>query len=275
MNIKEDIMLSNTKNYKDTLDISNCLTYHERYMDIINVYLEYASENINIQNSIYFTFIIHRGLASLFHIFHMIFLYTKNIDLTLVHCKKALYYYIEFIGQIGDESHSYLQLNSKDAMLFIYKKTIFEINSEHRAHFELDENEKHFMERFTKVNTIANELLLYILQEKGPLNITKKEMIINYTIQQTKKLLHKLFIKKSALVNDERRLDIVLFVIRFMQLQWMTLDRFLEVCGIFFRKIHKKKIIMKQLKSKLYNPKNGIFQHNLAAVKYINWLFAH
>ena len=92
----------------------------------------------------------------------MIFLYTKNIDLTLIHCKKALYYYIEFIGQIGDESHSYLQLNSKDAMLFIYKKTIFEINSEHRAHFELDENEKHFMERFTKVNTIANELLLYI-----------------------------------------------------------------------------------------------------------------
>ena len=73
-----------------------------------------------IQNSIYFTFIIHRGLTSLFHIFHMIFLYTKNIDLTLIHCKKALYYYIEFIGQIGDESHSYLQLNSKDAMLFIY-----------------------------------------------------------------------------------------------------------------------------------------------------------
>ena len=65
-------------------------------------------------------------------------------------------------------------------------------------------------------------------------------MIINYTIQQTKKLLHKLFIKKSALVNDECRLDIVLFVIRFMQLQGMTLDRFLEVCGIFFRKIHKK-----------------------------------
>ena len=52
MNIKEDIMLSNTKNYKDKFDISNCLTYHERYMDIINVYLEYASENINIQNSI-------------------------------------------------------------------------------------------------------------------------------------------------------------------------------------------------------------------------------
>ena len=174
MNIKEDIILSNTKNYKDKYDISNCLMYHQRYMEIINVYLEYASENINIQNSIYFTFIIHRGLTSLFHIFHIIFLYTKNIDLTLIHCKKALYYYIEFIGQIGDESHSYLQLNSKDAMLFIYKKTIFEINSEHRTHFELDENEKQFMERFTKVNTIANELLIYHFGGKGSVGYNKE-----------------------------------------------------------------------------------------------------
>ena len=49
----------------------------------------------------------------------MLLLYTKNIDLTISHCNKALYYYIEFIGQIGDENHSYLQLNSKDATLFI------------------------------------------------------------------------------------------------------------------------------------------------------------
>ena len=31
----------------------------------------------------------------------MLLLYTKNIDIDdLTHCNKALYYYIEFIGQI-------------------------------------------------------------------------------------------------------------------------------------------------------------------------------
>ena len=45
------------------------------------------------------------------------------------HCKKAYYYYIEFIGQISDDSHSYLQLTSKDATLFVYKKTIFEVDN--------------------------------------------------------------------------------------------------------------------------------------------------
>lgn len=275
MNIKEEAILSNKQNYKDTFDTSNCLVYHKKYMDIMNAYLEYTIEHINIQNPTYFTFIIHRGLISICHIFNLIFLYTKNIDLTLIHCKKALYYYIEFIGQIGEESHSYLQLNSKDATLFIYKKTIFEIDAEHRKQFILKEGEKQFLNKLTIINTIANELLLLILQEKGPLNIIKKEVIINYTIQHTKKLLQKLLNKKyfSSLSSDS--LTMVLFFIRFLQLQKLPLERFLEVCETFFKKLHKKELTLKQLKSKLYNPKNTIFQKRLAVVKYINWLFAH
>jgi len=50
MNIKEETMLSNRKNYKDTFDTSNCLVYQKKYMEIVNAYLEYAVENINIRN---------------------------------------------------------------------------------------------------------------------------------------------------------------------------------------------------------------------------------
>ena len=49
--------------------------------------------------------------------------------------QKSFYYYIEFIGQIGDSNHQFLQLNSKDATLFVFKKTVFEINSDHRKIF--------------------------------------------------------------------------------------------------------------------------------------------
>ena len=59
----------------------------------------------------------------------MLYMYTKNLEITMHHCKKAYCYYVEFIGQIGDDNHSFLQLNSKDATLFVYKKTIFEINN--------------------------------------------------------------------------------------------------------------------------------------------------
>ena len=65
----------------------------------------------------------------------MLLLYTKNLSLAYVHCQKSLYYYVEFICQIGDDTHSFLQLNTKDASLFVYKKTIFDINNEHRKEF--------------------------------------------------------------------------------------------------------------------------------------------
>ena len=107
--------------------------------------------------SIYFepyqviTHMFMHDLSGIMHIlFNMLLLYTKNIDLTISHCNKALYYYIEFIGQIADDSHSYLQLNSKDATLFIYKKTIFELNSEHRKNYTLSKEDKIFDNRLFK-----------------------------------------------------------------------------------------------------------------------------
>ena len=38
----------------------------------------------------------------------------------------------EFIEQIIDIQHSFLQLSSRDASVFVYKKTIYEINNEYR-----------------------------------------------------------------------------------------------------------------------------------------------
>ena len=71
-------------------------------------------------------------------------MYTKNLELTVHHCKKAFLYYVEFIGQIGDDNHTFLQLNSKDATLFVYKKTIFDINNEYKKKvtYTLNETKK-------------------------------------------------------------------------------------------------------------------------------------
>lgn len=52
------------------------------------------------------------------------------MDLTFYHCQKGYYYYIEFIEQISSIDHVFLQLNSKDASTYVYKKTIYELDSE-------------------------------------------------------------------------------------------------------------------------------------------------
>ena len=50
--------------------------------------------------------------------------------MTYYHSQKAFYFYGEFISQIIEDPNNYLQLSSKDATLFVYKKTIFEINAQ-------------------------------------------------------------------------------------------------------------------------------------------------
>ena len=66
------------------------------------------------------------------NVMNVLFLYTRNTELIYKHLNKSFLYYIEFIEQIGEEGNSFLQLSSKDAMLFVYKKTIFDINIEYK-----------------------------------------------------------------------------------------------------------------------------------------------
>ena len=79
-----------------------------------------------------FIFIIERGIETIMHVFSMLFYYTKNLDLTFYHSQKAYYFYIEFIEQISDDNVSFLQLSSRDATTFVYKKTLYEINIEYK-----------------------------------------------------------------------------------------------------------------------------------------------
>ena len=98
-------------------------------------------------------------------------MYTRNLDLTIYHCKKAFCYYVEFIGQIGDDNHTYLQLNSKDATLFVYKKTIFEIDNEYRKKFELSEDDKIYMKLLTNIIDIFHEIILTMISKEPNLKI--------------------------------------------------------------------------------------------------------
>ncbi len=117
-----------TKNYNKSLN-TNTKTILRKFCGLVNEYLFHITENIIIQNHEYYIFIVLRGLSTIKHIFNILLMYTKNLELTVYHTKKAYLFYVEFIGQIREDNNSYLQLNSKDATLFVYKKTIFEINN--------------------------------------------------------------------------------------------------------------------------------------------------
>ena len=133
------LSISSTSNYNNTFQSYLVEPYMGKYVELINEYMLYVIEHMIVQDETYLLFIIRRGIETVMHCFKILLMYTKNLELTIFHCKKALYYYIEFIGQISDIAlhHSYLQLNSKDATLFVYKKTIYDISNTHRKNFSL------------------------------------------------------------------------------------------------------------------------------------------
>ena len=128
-------ILLNKKNYKTDLDDVNSIVFE--YVKILHEYLTHITKMIEIKESCHYKYIILRGYDLLKNVFLFLMFYTKNVDLVNHHLRKSYLYYTEFIGQIGEDSNSYLQLNSKDACLFVYKKTIHEINEDFRKKYEL------------------------------------------------------------------------------------------------------------------------------------------
>ena len=127
----------NKENYKLKIVDSNFEIFNQ-YLKIMDKYNNSFINSIHIINNDYLRYVYFKGVETLTHIFTILFMYTKNLSLTYFHCEKSLFYYIEFIGQIGDDNHSFLQLSSKDAILFVYKKTIYDINDSHKKEFALD-----------------------------------------------------------------------------------------------------------------------------------------
>jgi hypothetical protein len=121
--------LQNKDNYKTNFQ-TNILEIMSKYEKLIVEYLLFIIENISTKNSTYNKFIIIRGLTTITHVFSTLLYYSNNLDMAYYHSQKSFYFYVEFIGQISEDQHSFLQLSSRDASVFVYKKTIFEAPNE-------------------------------------------------------------------------------------------------------------------------------------------------
>ena len=128
--------LHNLENYKKNID-NDISEITEKYYILLLEYYKFIIENIKTKNANLTKFIIIRGLDTITNVFNNILYYTKNINMTYFHCQKSFYFYVEFVGQISEDEKMFLQLTSRDATTYVYKKTIFEINNERRKNNDL------------------------------------------------------------------------------------------------------------------------------------------
>ncbi len=159
-------ILNSIENYKTDIEQNECVLFL-KYVGLIHELIESCNENIFIKKEDYLKHVIIKAIKNILYIYTFILLYTKNLDLTIYHTQKSILYYIEFIAQIGEENHNFLKLNSKDASLFIYKKTIFDINNDFRKQFDESEENKSTLEKTHKFIDIYNDILIQFIKHNN------------------------------------------------------------------------------------------------------------
>jgi hypothetical protein len=263
MNTNKDnnFSLQNLDNYRKNIDNTTC-EITEKYYMLIAEYFKFITENIKVKNSNFAKFIITRGLDTITNVFNSIFYYTKNIDLTYFHCQKSFYFYVEFVGQISEDEKMFLQLSSRDATLYVYKKTIFEINNECK---NTNESSKLINEQIAIINSYINiyKTMVYKIIQSDRNNINN-----NLYIETFEKICKK--INKTNLNNE----NVVLLndiMDKFYFITDDNIDYFFDIVEEFTKKLKQshlkkceKKLCLEELLIKL----------NDTPEKFISWFLS-
>jgi hypothetical protein len=269
LNENTNLLLSNVSNYKENIDDS----LEEILQNVVSTIIEYMrfiSEKITMKNKIYYTFIFERGVKTLLHIFSLIFYYTKNLEISIYHMKKAYYFYIEFIEQISDNNITFLQLSSRDAILFVYKKTIFELNNDYRKNIkELSKDEKSMLKTIDSYISIYKTIIFFLINHNDFI-YEKKIDYINECCDYIEYI--SITLNKSKIKKNE--IECIHLFTNILSEKDIKMMDFFKILDEFIKKINvKKKIDENKIKNKLYDEEINILIMNNEFDKLIEKIF--
>lgn len=205
-----------------------------KYNTLLMEYLNFIVDNINVKNSAYSKFIIERGIETITHVFTMLLYYSRNVDMAYYHGQRSFYFYVEFIGQISEDQHTFLNLSSRDAAMFVYKKTIFELSTDYRKN--LTEPSKDTIEKLDTLNVNINifkNIIFFTLQE---MKITEKNAIIGNLVKHMESICNRL-LKYKFTIQEYNTIE------NFVNLMSknVSINKYYELVDLFIQKYSKIK----------------------------------
>ena len=296
--------INDIENYNSSILKTDYPMYIRKYYEIMSDFTNHIFEMNQVKKIENVLFIIKRGMDLINHVFKILMIYTKNVDLVYFHTKKAYLYYMEFIGQIGNENNVYLKLTSKDAMLFVYKKTIFEINNNYKNKIDLDEIQKDIIDGLSYDIDLINAIYGYIFvnnfkehcdffkDEKEKDILTERYKYKKKTNRKTTPSKMHFYFKKIYVdicnilnyfieinFDDKNITNVFELLICYLINKKVNTRNFTLILYLFLRKYVKnlendniKESFLDNLKEKLLSSDNEIYI-NKSHVKYVNWLY--
>ena len=248
--------LHSNENYKKELE-SSVDEVIDKFSILLIEYYKFIIENIKVKNKNFGRFIIIRGLDTITNVFLNLLLQTRNLDITYFHCQKSFYFYVEFVGQISEDEKMFLQLSSRDATTYVYKKTIFEM--------------KKINEEMSKTTQDKIEIVnLYINLYKTFINkIVKTDNYDNETkyIDNVETILNKL--NKNVL--DKRTVNILNDISDKLYYNIDNCYKYLDLNDKIIKKIIKNNGVFNNYENKLLS-EDFLIKLNDSNDKFIAWL---
>jgi hypothetical protein len=259
MNKDTNFSLLNSENYYKDID-DDLSKIVNKYAMLIIEYIKFIQDNIKVKNKSFATFITIRGLDTITNVFNYILYFTKNLDLTYYHCQKSFYFYIEFVGQITEDDKMFLQLTTRDATTYVYKKTIFDIKNELKKSNENTSNE--FKEKIYIIHSyikLYQTYLLKIIQTSNHANII-------HNIENLENLSDKLsnYTKKQKISSLEILTEKLYYKIQ-------DIEEFFEINDLIVKHFLKNPDVIKNVEQKL---NTELFDEKIleSNEKFVNWL---
>lgn len=271
------LSLQHADNYKKHLDNTTAEIF-VRYMGLVQEFLVQCMDAIFITDVSYYRYIILKGIETIAHVFRNLLLYTNNLNITYHHSQKAFYYYVEFIGQIGQDTHSFLQLNSKDATLFVYKKTIFDVKKEFSSVIKGDTTEttRLIIDNVAMLTGIYNRCLDSIFcSEQWNTETCKNllKLVDSRMCKFTQNILNASFVEDNG--NNEFVYNNVIKNVEQLHTKNAAYGiELIPILEVFTRKIKGQEITKEYLRSRLSHEEHDRTIEELTPLRYVNWLLA-
>lgn len=263
--------LQNIENYNTNYNNTTTEIF-TKYIGLIVEYLIQITDTLYVKDVIYYKYIISKGIETLSHVFNLLLLYTKNLEITYYYGQKAFYYYTEFIGQIvqiEDEHQSFLQLNCKDASLFVYKKTIFEINNEYKKEFTSTVGTCSITESTKLLIELYNNCIVSIINSYNGFEFSHIFSEIDNKLSKIIANILNISLNIDKNIYNEK-IHIILYFYKNIKVDNINKFVYLEY---FTKKLQKYKISLENIKIKFSNDNNEYKLLKYTPQKYISWLY--
>lgn len=217
--------LLDTKNYKQHID--------DHINEIITIFMLLIKEYITLifKKGIKNEYIFNSGLNAIIHIFNITFYYTKNLKLACYYTQQGYHVYLDFINELNNVNISFLNLKTKDAVMFVYKKTIFCICNEYKKNINIktynNSDENKLLENLNKIINIYKIIISHFF----------KNVLIYYTSEEQINIFCDYLTNFNKVIcskkKDEKVFDLLIYFLHMLTNKIENIEE-IEYTNLFF-----------------------------------------